>query len=272
MPKQPSISRAAMQEVEAACSERYAVPTRLLMENAGRAVADEVVRVLRAERVGRAVRSGLEGSYADQFDLPPEPRSVDEIEAWKASLAEVRGPVAIICGGGNNGGDGYVVARTLANQGVEVQTWFVGKRESLPNEGDAGESRKALEALGQSVLLAEEAGAIPMMQKMVNECAVVVDAIFGTGLSRTIEGYIKDVIHMINDLDQPCISVDIPSGIDADSGDALGTAILADQTITFGAAKHGLFRGHGPDHCGRVVVAEIGIPRDLLDAAKNASS
>lgn len=254
-----------MIEIERLCAETYAVPTRILMESAGRVVADEVLRILRAEKVGRAVRSGLEGNY--NADLPDVPTSVAEIESWKASLAEVRGPVAVVCGTGNNGGDGFVVARTLVNQGVEVQTWFIGRREDLPNSGDAGESRAALEAIHHNILLAESEGALPTLRSMMDECVVIIDALFGTGLTRPIEGYLREVIRLVNALDKPCISIDIPSGIDADTGAALGTAILADQTITFGAAKHGLFKGHGPDHCGRVVVAEIGIPRKLLEEA-----
>jgi hydroxyethylthiazole kinase-like uncharacterized protein yjeF len=253
-----------MRELERTSTKDYRIPGRLLMENAGRAVADEVLHSLRAMRVGQAVRGGL--ADGDGETIPP-PRSVEELDAWKEQLKRVSGPVAVLCGPGNNGGDGFVIARTLANQGVTVVCWAVGDSASFASSGDAAENAGALTALGVPIGRCQSETDLDALEREVGRCQVVVDALFGIGLNRKLEGLFAAVIDRVNLMDMACVAVDIPSGLDADSGAVHGTAILADLTVTFGAAKHGMYKGHGPDHCGRVAVAEIGFPRSLIERA-----
>lgn len=257
-----------MQAIDRAATERYAIPSRVLMENAGREVAQVVIHRLRALKVSRAVREGMAARVTgDDLDERPEnPKTVAELDAWKASLKHVDGPVGIVCGGGNNGGDGLVVARTLFNHGVEVETVLVGANPGHLT-GDCLENYRALACLGATIHVLEGLDHVDPIFARLESCLVIVDAVFGIGLNRPLSGVHLRAIESINSLDKPTISVDIPSGLDADTGSVYGTAVLADMTMTFGAAKRGMTRGHGPDHCGRIDVAEIGLPRVLIEQA-----
>lgn len=156
-----------------------------------------------------------------------------------------------VCGTGNNGGDGLACARLLADRGVEVKVLLVGNKEKL-SEAAAYEYR-ILQAYGVPVVSFGEDG-FP-----AEEYSVIVDALFGTGLSRKITGDYKQVIETINDLPGKVVAADIPSGIDSDSGKIWGTAIMADRTVTFGFAKRGLYLYPGASYAGKVRTADIGI-------------
>lgn len=257
-----SISRAAMRDLDRRAQEEFGVPGAVLMENAGREVATAVLQRLRAYKVSQAVRQGL-AARANDEDVP---RTLDELEAWKASLKRVDGPVGIVCGPGNNGGDGYVAARTLVNHGVQVVTVAVGgSPEDLA--GDALGAWRALSLLGEGAMCVRDAAGIAGAASNLRSCHVIVDALFGTGLSRPLDGVYKSMVETLNGMDLPTIAVDIPSGLDCDTGEILGSAVLADLTITFGALKHGMLRQHGPDYCGTVQVSEIGLPACLIAEA-----
>ncbi|TCK92881.1 NAD(P)H-hydrate epimerase [Natranaerovirga hydrolytica] len=162
--------------------------------------------------------------------------------------------VLIVCGTGNNGGDGLAVGRILLSNNVDVKMVIVGDYNQF-----SVETKKQYEILvklnGPIVFYQEES-----FYHLVNEADVIVDAIFGVGLSRDIKGIYKEVIQTINGSKKYVIAIDIPSGIDANSGKVLGISIKANQTIALSAYKLGqvLFPGH--EYCNEIKVIDIGIP------------
>jgi ADP-dependent NAD(P)H-hydrate dehydratase / NAD(P)H-hydrate epimerase len=171
-----------------------------------------------------------------------------------AELLPPRGRVGIYCGPGNNGGDGFVAGRVLAKQGFEVELALLGSAEHL--SGDAAQAAKSWtgKILGADEVALESAG-------------LVIDALFGAGLSRDFEGQAKALIVALNEWTQrtkkPILAVDVPSGIDGTTGQIRGVAIRAARTVTFFRRKIGHLLLPGRAHCGVTTVAEIGIP-DLV--------
>jgi ADP-dependent NAD(P)H-hydrate dehydratase / NAD(P)H-hydrate epimerase len=193
------------------------VPGLVLMENAGRAVADEVSR---------------------RF---PDAREV-----------------AVLCGPGNNGGDGFVVARHLLEKGYAVRLGFEGDRAKLPD--DAAAMAKLW------------TGAVePLSAGLLARADVVVDALFGAGLTRPIEGGFATLIQAVNESSLPAVAVDVPSGIDGTTGAVRGVAVRATATVTFFRLKPGHLLLPGREACGEVRVAEIGIPDSVLEVIKPRS-
>ncbi|MFC4351253.1 NAD(P)H-hydrate dehydratase [Fodinicurvata halophila] len=159
----------------------------------------------------------------------------------------------VLCGPGNNGGDGYVIARHLAAAGWPVQVAALGQAGKLPPDAawHAGLWEGDVQPLGE----ADPA-----------EADIVVDALFGAGLSRPLEGEVANLVLRVNRLDRPVVCVDVPSGIAGDSGQAVGSvAVRGSLTVTFFRKKpaHLLFPGRG--HCGKVRLADIGIPEKVLE-------
>lgn len=193
------------------------IPGVVLMENAGRALAEAV------QKRGNAKR------------------------------------VLILAGPGNNGGDGFVAARHLHVE-KDVRVWLLVGREKY--KGDARTNLEILLKLGicpreindESLGLLED----------IREADVIVDALFGTGLSRPLDGTAAWVVEKVNEAGKPVIAADIPSGICADSGKVLGRAIRAVETVTFARPKRGLYLFPGADYAGQVRVVDIGIPPRLL--------
>ena len=157
--------------------------------------------------------------------------------------------VTVLCGIGNNGGDGYVVARLALEAGLPAKVLQVGDRSLL--KGDARASAEAYRAAGGDV---EPFGALP------KRVGVLVDALFGTGLARPLEGEWREAVDAMNRHGAPVLALDVPSGLDADLGTVLGTAVSADATVTFIGLKQGMFTGDGPECCGRVHFDPLGIP------------
>ena len=166
-------------------------------------------------------------------------------------LGERPGPVLIAAGPGNNGGDAFVVARLLREQGREVVVAFAGDALKLPE--DAAMAVTAFGAAGGEVLDSLPAG---------GDFALAVDGLFGIGLTRAVTGRQADWIARLNRLPCPILSIDIPSGLDGDTGRVWGTAVRASRTATFIAAKPGLYTLEGPDHAGLISVHDL-----ALDAA-----
>ena len=167
------------------------------------------------------------------------------------------GPVAVVCGKGNNGGDGLVVARLLREAGWEVAVVCVAPLDAL-----SGDARENLERLpgDRPVALAEGASAIA-------SAAVTVDALLGTGFEGEPRGETAKAIDALNDSAAPVVSVDVPSGVDASSGVVSAQAVDAAVTVTFHAAKPGLWIRPGKSHAGEVHAIDIGIPRGAPSAA-----
>ncbi|MBI3929414.1 MAG: NAD(P)H-hydrate dehydratase [Armatimonadetes bacterium] len=172
------------------------------------------------------------------------------------------GPVGILCGPGNNGGDGFVVARTLSNHGVPSQVFLLGRRDSL--RGDALSNFRLLGHTDVPVQEVTEAD-LSSLEPRLPGCRLLVDALFGTGLTREVSGYRRAAIELMNRSGIPIVAVDIPSGIDSATGGVLGAAVRATLTVTLGLPKLGLLLDPGASHAGRLVVAEIGFPRALLE-------
>jgi NAD(P)H-hydrate epimerase len=190
------------------------VPGVELMENAGRAVAEEV---------------------SERF---PDAREV-----------------AVLCGPGNNGGDGFVAARHLLDQGYAVRLGFKGDPSRLPH--DAAAMAKAW------------TGAVePLSAELLSHADVVVDALFGAGLARSIEGDFAALIEAVNASRLPVVAVDVPSGIDGSTGAVRGIAVRAAATVTFFRLKPGHLLLPGRELCGETRVADIGIPASVLEIIK----
>lgn len=172
--------------------------------------------------------------------------------------------VAILCGKGNNGGDGYVVARHLYNHYVAVGVFLFAKISDVLREGDAGTNLQILLQMKLPVReilnMADRDSLLPEL----NTYTLIVDALFGTGLSGDVREPFRTLIHGVNSLKKPVVSVDIPSGLDCNTGKILGAAIMASKTVTFAASKGGFYREDGPAYAGEVVITDISIPRELL--------
>ena len=169
--------------------------------------------------------------------------------------------IGVFVGKGNNGGDGLVIARQLAHAGCDVHIFLVSPAESFT--GDAATNLQIAQNLG--LPMADAVTAISQTR-----CELFVDAIFGTGLRRPVVGEIADVIEGINRLPAPGIAVDLPSGLDADTGQPLGACVRADKTVTIGFPKRGLLLHPGAEFAGKLEVADIGFPKQVV-AAQNIS-
>jgi len=201
------------------------IPGMLLMEEAGRNVAARVLHLAEERRMGR-----------------PQ--------------------VTVVCGKGNNGGDGFVCARKLAMTGaIQVTVIHAGLAEDM--EGDALANFVLLKRYPVSLIHG-------VMDDQVAEALatsdIVVDALFGSGLSRHVEGHHRDLINAMNDCGAYTVAVDLPSGVHSATGEVLGIAVQADFTVTFAAPKPGLYLYPGKGYAGRVDVVDIGIPPMLIEA------
>lgn len=211
-----------MRELERRATQEAGIPTLLLMEHAGRAVAQVTWRLLR-HRGGHRV--------------------------------------AVVCGKGNNGGDGLCAARHLANAGFVVRAYLLARDHDV--EGDAAVNLRALRACGVEV--DNVVGAVDTALRAVGVGAdVVVDAIFGTGFRGTPMGLAARAIEAINEARLPVVAVDVPSGLDADTGRVEGPCVRAQVTVTMGLPKLGLLVYPGAAYCGEVVVADLGLPRRVV--------
>ncbi len=206
-----------IQDLDKTAIEKYGMPSIALMENAGRATAYEVVKSLRKKN---------------------------------------NPSVCIICGIGNNAGDGFVVARHLINIEVPTKIFFIGNPAQL--KPDAAINYTILKKMNYPITECQDLA--PESLKDIAQADVVLDAIFGVGLNRTIEDPFKKIIHHLNISARHIISVDIPSGLDGTTGKIYGICIKAKKTVTFTFAKKGFYKNQGPKFTGKVVLVDIGIP------------
>ena len=163
--------------------------------------------------------------------------------------------IAVLAGVGNNGGDGYVVARLALGQGLRVHLLQLGDHDRL--HGEAAEAARAY---------AEAGGAAEPFAGLPPDCDLIVDALLGTGLERPVAGDWARAIDEVNASRAPVLAIDIPSGLHADTGRVLGAAVRADLTISFIALKQGLFTGRGPDHCGVIRFDALQVPAVVYSA------
>jgi len=179
-------------------------------------------------------------------------RAAMEVVAVMKQTVKKEDRILVICGPGNNGADGVAAGRILFLQGFEVAILLIFDREKCSNE------------MRTQLSIAENLGIKVDNSIRLNEYNIIVDAIFGIGLSKPVEGRAADIIDRINNGNHTVYSVDIPSGISADNGKMLGTAVKADYTITFGYMKQGLILYPGALHSGKITVSDIGFPDKAL--------
>jgi len=204
------------------------VPSLLLMENAGRGAADWIEK-----RFG----------------------------------AELEGETLIVGGSGNNGGDGWVVARQLMARGYKTKAILVGDPAKLSE--DSAANFNSLKAMGcEPVVMTEDVSALT---SCLGRARLVVDALFGTGLSRNVEGRYLATIQAINNANRPVVALDVPSGLDVDTGNAWGEAVRATLTVTLGGLKVGLYQHPGSELAGEVVLVNLGFDASAGPHSKDSS-
>jgi ADP-dependent NAD(P)H-hydrate dehydratase / NAD(P)H-hydrate epimerase len=217
------VTSGEMKEIDRTTIENYGVPPAVLMENAGANVTQAVLN-----------------EYGPVF-------------LKKA---------CVFCGGGNNGGDGFVIARHLKSEGALVKVFFTGDKDALTQESKANHEicgKYGIEIAGLKSNSDLEKSGYDVMG-----CDIIIDALIGAGLKKDIEGFMARLIVYLNNMGKYTVAVDVPSGIDPDTGDIKGVAIYADMTVTFGLPKIGITIFPGLEYVGKLVVADINIPQELL--------
>lgn len=219
-----------MRNIDRYCMESLGIKGLILMENAARVIFDEV----------------------------------------ESKLKDMNGQcVTIVSGVGNNGGDGAALARYLYLNGYKVNFFIVGSLFSGSNDFKENlnilNNINLMESSAIYINYVEESN-LNDLEKSFNESFIIVDGIFGTGLKRQVEGIHETVISMINKSNKHIISIDVPSGIDSDTGKVLGVAIKANKTITLQLYKTGFLNYEAFNYCGDIVVKDIGIPKRVTDA------
>jgi ADP-dependent NAD(P)H-hydrate dehydratase / NAD(P)H-hydrate epimerase len=210
-----------MRELDRRAIEEVGIPSLVLMENAGRTT----YQVLRRE------------------------------------FPELAGPVAVVAGRGNNGGDGLVVARYLAQAGQPVTVFLVGSKAEVRGDARINLEIALRHNLEVTEILGEEDLNLPLHR--LARAGLIVDALLGTGLNSEVQGVMRTLIEKINHLRAPVLSVDLPSGLDADTGRPLGAAVAATVTVTYGWPKLGQVLPPGRDLVGRLWLVDISLPPDL---------
>jgi NAD(P)H-hydrate epimerase len=218
------LNSAQMREADRRTVEEIGIPSLVLMENAGR-------------------------------------QAVAAIEAMYSDLLERQ--VAVLCGRGSNGGDGFVVARTLVQRGVDVSVFLIGRVAEV--RGDARINLEILGRLGLTVVEVADSQAWELHFSEVSDCTLIVDAIFGTGLNAPISGFIESVVTDVNASGIPVVAIDLPSGLSADSPEPIGPSIEAGLTVTLAAPKLSLVLPPAEMRAGDIVIADIGIPIEVLE-------
>lgn len=211
-----------------------------------------MLELLTAAEMGDADRLAIEGGVPGLTLMENAGRAVagEVSRRFPDALA-----VAVLCGPGNNGGDGFVAARHLRDRGYTVRLGFLGDPARLPKDAAA--------------LARLWTGAVePLQSDLLKNADVVVDALFGAGLARPIEGAFATLIEAVNGSGLPVVAVDVPSGIDGTTGAVRGVAIRAAATVTFFRLKPGHLLLPGREHCGETIRADIGIPASVLRTIK----
>jgi ADP-dependent NAD(P)H-hydrate dehydratase / NAD(P)H-hydrate epimerase len=222
------------------------------------------MRILTAEQMREADRRTIEDLGIPSIVLMENAgrQVVAAMEAFFQDLAERQ--VAVLCGKGSNGGDGFVVARTLQQRGIEVSVFVVGQVADI--KGDARLNIEILGRLGVTVVEITDEGQWELHFSEISDHDLIVDALFGTGLKSALSGIYETVIADINGSGIPVVSIDVPSGMSADTHDLIGDCIDATVTVTLGAPKLPLILPPAEEKSGEVVIADIGIPAGIIDA------
>jgi NAD(P)H-hydrate epimerase len=218
------LSAAQMREADRFTIEDIGIPSLVLMENAGRQVV-----------------AAMEAAFEERLN----------------------GRVAVLCGRGNNGGDGFVVARTLLQRGIDATVFVIGALSDV--RGDARTNLDILGRIGVSVVEIGDEQSWELHFSEIGRCTLIVDAIFGTGLKSAAAGMMETVIADINAADIPIVAIDLPSGLSADTPQLVGDCVDATMTVTLAAPKLPLVLPPGEAYAGDVVIADIGIPYEVIE-------
>ena len=218
------VTASEMQEMDSQTIDSYGIPGRVLMENAGRGATDFC------------------------FDRFPE-------------ITTLR--VGIIAGRGNNGGDGFVIARYLSQKDVNVTVYLLADPSKLT--GDAAANFKLLAPIGVAIDVIPDLKSFDIVKDSIRDKELWIDALLGTGLKSNVRGFFREAIDFINSLDKPVLSVDIPSGLNSDTGQPCGACIKASATATFAFAKIGHFQHPGAELSGDLKIIDIGIPTHIVE-------
>ena len=208
-----------MKELDSRAINQHGIPAAVLMENAGKAVSVEAMKMVEA--------------------------------------GDKRG-VFIFCGYGNNGGDGFVTARRLLLNGYQATTFLAGKPR--PFSPEAQGNYQALSGMNRAPLIVSASAEIDRMFDGLPAPGLVIDAVFGIGLRGVPDEFFLKLIGRINGFNCPVIAVDIPSGLDANTGKSLGAAVRAVKTVTLGYPKIGFQNPDAEQYTGEIIVADIGLP------------
>ncbi len=168
-------------------------------------------------------------------------------------------PVVVICGPGNNGGDGLVAARYLKLWSIPVSVWFLEPQKPKTGPTESSINRAVAEKTGVPIHIITN-GNLPDLDSQLANCALIVDALLGTGLDRKVEGLTCELIDLINRSGKAVLAVDVPSGVHSDNGQIMGCSVRSDETVTFGYLKAGLLHYPGASLCGRITLVDIGLP------------
>ncbi|MFQ5835728.1 MAG: NAD(P)H-hydrate dehydratase [bacterium] len=191
-----------------------------------------------------------------------ENAGIKVVEAIEKEYSPLPGKsVYILCGPGNNGGDGMVVARHLFNRGVIVEVFLLAEKTRI--KGDASINLSIAEKLGIGVKKVNSAQDLKLLHQELNHADIIVDALLGTGSTLPLRGLMRETVSLVNQCSRCTIAVDLPTGLDADTGEVPGEAIKANLTVTFAYPKRGLYLYPGINYAGKIEVVDIGIPSSL---------
>lgn len=225
---QDALSRDQIREVDRLAIEELGIPGVVLMENAGRNCAEQIRRRLRPDGGARVI---------------------------------------VFCGPGNNGGDGFVIARHLTNAGAVVQVYLAGDPERL--RGESATNHAIARKMGLPVEPIADEAAAREAAGTIRQGDVIVDALLGTGFSGEVREPMATLVVAMNDAPKALgVAVDVPSGLDCDNGSAAAATFRADLTITFVAPKRGLIKPEAGPWVGELVTCDIGAPRSLIDRVR----
>ncbi len=213
------ITSQAMREIDKRTQEEFGISAIVLMENAGREAFRVALDMLSKEENKRVI---------------------------------------CVCGKGNNGGDGFVCARHLINNGVDTDIFLLGEPDGL--KGNAKINYNILGKMGKTIKILKTDGDLEFLKSGLKKAQLLIDAIFGIGLSAEVKEPYRSVINLINQSGKPILALDVPSGLDATDGKMLGACIKATETISFAFPKTGFTKNDGPLHIGRLITADISIP------------
>ena len=221
------------------------------------------MRILSADQMREADRFTIEDIGIPSLVLM-ENAGRQVVAAMEASFeAQLGGRVAVLCGRGNNGGDGFVVARTLMQRGIDTSVFVIAALADV--RGDARTNLDILGRLGVTVVEINDEQSWELHFSEISTCTLIVDAIFGTGLRVGVAGMMETVIADINAADIPVVAIDLPSGLSADTPQLVGDCVQASMTVTLAAPKLPLVLPPGEAHAGDVVIADIGIPYEVIE-------